>query len=95
MITMLHRIHWTQQDKEQDKTLKSPQRVATEPHKAQTYQNISKTRLLNILKFSPPKKENFQIKSDIFHISAQNIDCWYSLEPPQRGRSNEFPKSMF
>ena len=26
---------------------------------------------------------NFQIKnSDIFHISAQNIDCGYSLEPP-------------
>ena len=22
-------------------------------------------------------------KSDIFHISAQNIDCGYSLEPPQ------------
>ena len=28
------------------------------------------------------KTENFQIKnSDIFHISAQNIDCGYSLEP--------------
>ena len=38
----------------------------------------------NILKILPPKNENFQIKnSDIFHISAQNIDCWYSLEPPQ------------
>ena len=24
-------------------------------------------------------------KSDIFYISAQNIDCWYSLEPPHRG----------
>ena len=30
----------------------------------------------NILKTLQPKKENFQIKvSDIFHISAQNIDC--------------------
>ena len=29
----------------------------------------------NILKIFPPKNENFQIKiSDIFHISAQNID---------------------
>ena len=37
----------------------------------------------NILKISPKKTENFQIKtSDIFHISAQNIDCGYSLEPP-------------
>ena len=42
----------------------------------------------NILKILPPKKkkkkkrENFQIKhSDIFHISAQNIDCGSSLEP--------------
>ena len=37
----------------------------------------------NILKILPPKNENFQIKnSNIFHISAQNIDCGYSLEPP-------------
>ena len=38
----------------------------------------------NILKIFPPKNENFQTKiSDIFHISAQNIDCAYSLEPPR------------
>ena len=38
----------------------------------------------------------FQIKnSDIFHISAQNIDCGYSLEPPRRGGSYEYPQSMF
>ena len=34
-------------------------------------------------------------KSVIFHISAQNIDCGYSLEPPRRGGSNEYPQSMF
>ena len=40
--------------------------------------------------------KNFQIKSsNIFHISAQNIDCGYSLEPPRWGGSNEFPQSMF
>ena len=33
--------------------------------------------------------------SDIFPISAQNIDCVYSLEPPQGGGSNEYPQSMF
>ena len=33
--------------------------------------------------------------SDIFHISAQNIDCGYSLEPPRQGGSNEYPQSMF
>ena len=33
--------------------------------------------------------------NDNFHISAQNIDCGYSLEPPQRGGSNEYPQCMF
>ena len=47
-------------------------------------------------KFYNPKKENFQIKkSEIFHISSQNINCGYSLEPPRRGGSNEYPQSMF
>ena len=39
--------------------------------------------------------ESFEIKSDIFYISAQNIDCGYSLEPPHQGGSNEYPQSMF
>ena len=33
--------------------------------------------------------------SDIFHIIAQNLGCGYSLEPPRRGGSNEYPQSMF
>ena len=46
--------------------------------------------------FSPVKIENFQWKMfDIFLIFAQNIDCGYTLEPPRRGRSNEYPQSMF
>ena len=50
----------------------------------------------NRLKILTPKNENFKIKnSDIFHISTQNIDCGYLLEPPQRGSSNEYPQSMF
>ena len=50
----------------------------------------------NILKILSPKTENFQIKFyDILHISAQNIDCGHSLEPPRRGGSNEYPQSMF
>ena len=28
-------------------------------------------------------------------IFAENIDCGYTLEPPQRGGSNEYPQSMF
>ena len=40
--------------------------------------------------------KNFKIKkSNIFSISAQNLDCGYSLEPPHRGGSNEYPQSMF
>ena len=48
-------------------------------------------------KFHLQKTEIFRIKknSDIFHISAQNIDCGYSLEPPRRGGYNEYPQSMF
>ena len=47
-------------------------------------------------KFYHQKNENFQIKnSDIFHISAPNIECGYSLEPPRQGGSNEYPHSMF
>ena len=52
----------------------------------------------NIMNILTPKNENFQIKnSDIFHVSAQNIDYGYSLEPPRprRGGSNEYPQSMF
>ena len=56
---------------------------------------LQKHAYSNILKISPPKNENFQIKTfDFFHISAQNIDCRYSLEPPRRGDSNEYLQSM-
>ena len=42
------------------------------------------------------KNLKFQIKnSGISHISAQNIDCGCSLEPPRWGGSNEYPESMF
>ena len=41
----------------------------------------------------------FLLKPDknfiFFHISAQNIDCGYSFEPPRRGGSNEYPQAMF
>ena len=60
------------------------------------FDSLRKHAYSNIFKISPPKTENFQIKkSDIFLISAQNIDCGYSLEPPERGGSNECPQSMF
>ena len=50
----------------------------------------------NILRILSPKNENSQMKnSGSFHMSAHNIDCGYSLEPPLRGGSNEYPQSMF
>ena len=59
------------------------------------YVLITKTWLFKYQEILPPKNENVQIKkSDIFHSSAQNIDCVYSLEPPRRGGSNEYPQSM-
>ena len=38
----------------------------------------------------------FQLKNlIIFLIFSQNIDCVYTLEPPCRGGSNEYPHVMF
>ena len=48
------------------------------------------------MKILPLKMKIFRKKnSDIFHISAENIDYVYSLEPPKRGGSNEYPQSVF
>ena len=46
---------------------------------------ITITHLFNYTENFSTKKWKFSDKnSDIFHISAQNIDCGYSLEPPRR-----------
>ena len=74
----------------------SRQRYETRPYHRKSEISLRKHAYSNTLKISLPKTENFQIKkSDIFHNSAQNIDCGYSLEPPRRGGSNEYPQSMF
>ena len=57
---------------------------------------ITKTHLFKYIENVTTKNWKFSDKnSEIFHISAQNIDCGYSLEPPRRGCSNEYPQSMF
>ena len=59
---------------------------------------MTKTHLYN---FDPLKPHFYIVKLGfpgvyiIFLISAQNIDCGYSLEPPRQGGSNEYPQSMF
>ena len=60
--------------------------------------NITKTYLYT---FDPLKPHFYIVKLGftgvyiIFLISAQNIDCGYSLEPPYWGGSNEYSQSMF
>ena len=57
---------------------------------------ITKTRLFKYTEnFTTKYCQFLDTNSDIFHISARNIDCGYSLEPPRRGGSNEYPQSMF
>ena len=59
---------------------------------------ITKTCLYN---FDPLKPHFYIVKLGFtgvyinFLISAQNIDCGYSLEPPRRGGSYDYPQSMF
>ena len=52
-----------------------------------------KTRLFKYIENFTSKKGKFseKKKTEIFHISAQNIDCGYSLEPPHLGGSNKYP----
>ena len=58
-------------------------------------ETLRKQAYSNVKKISPPKTRNFHIKnSDIFYISVQNIDRGFSLEPPRRGGSNEYPQSL-
>ena len=58
---------------------------------------ITETRLFKYIEnFTTKKGIFFFIKTSyIFHISVQNIDCGYSLEPPLRGGSNEYTQSLF
>ena len=54
---------------------------------------LPKTRLFKHIEISPPKFSGKN--SDIFHISAQNIDCGYSLEPHRQSGSNGYSQSSF
>ena len=68
-----------------------------EEKQKEIFKVITKTCLNN---FDPLKPHFYIVKLGftgvyiIFLISAQNIDCGYSLEPPRRGGSNEYPQSI-
>ena len=54
------------------------------------------TRLLKYIENFTTKTRKFSDKnSDNFHISDQNVDCWYLSEPSQRSDSNEYSQSVF
>ena len=72
------------------------ERILDSPARMQSF--ITKTCLYNF----DPLAHHFYIAKlgftwvyIIFLISAQNIDCGYSSEPPRQGGSNEYPQSMF
>ena len=65
---------------------------------------ITKTRLFKYTRNFTTEKWKFSDKNIdffffffffFFQISVHITDCGYSLEPPRRGGSNEYPKSMF
>ena len=62
--------------------------------------NITKTRIY-MYKFDPHKPHFCIVKLGLQGYTLfilfllENIDCGYSLEPPRRGGSNEYPQSMF
>ena len=59
---------------------------------------IAQTWLYNFVPLKPlfyVVKLGFTGVCIIFIISAQKHRLWYSLEPPRRGGSNEYPQSMF
>ena len=59
--------------------------------------DITKTRLFKYMENFTSTNWKISNKKNwyIFHISAQNIDCGYSLEPPLRGGSNEYHNLCF
>ena len=58
--------------------------------------NITKTRLFKYtLNFTTKKWKFSDKKFWYFFLFLLKIDYGYSLEPPRRGGSNEYPKSMF
>ena len=70
--------------------------IFMKPDRKEKKPSITKTCLFKYTEnFITKNKKKSDKNSDIFHISGQNIDFSYLLEPPRRGGSNEYPYSMF
>ena len=89
--------HQTGSHEEQIKTNQTPHmKQMTHKEELQRRKHLTKHAYSNKLTNSPPKTGKFSNKnSAIFHSSAQNIGCRYSLEPHCQGGSKECPQSMF
>ena len=63
----------------------------------QTFRFITRTCLFKYIENFTTKKWKISDKKFwyFFIFLFKNIDCGCSLEPPQRGGSNEYPQSMF
>ena len=96
---ILSEVIYSEYDFAQNLWLRSEYVSTQNFHWAKWYTNVLHYENMPIQiyrKFHLQKMKIFRKKnSDIFHISAQNIDCGYPLEPPLRGGSNEYPQSMF
>ena len=58
--------------------------------------NITKTCLFKYTEKFVTKKWNFSDKKFWYFLYfCSKHRLWYSLEPPRRGGSNEYPQSMF
>ena len=64
------------------------------------WESITKTGLY-MYSFEPLKPHFYTAKLRLtgvyinYLVSAQNVNCGYLLEPPQRGGFNKYPQSMF
>ena len=82
--------------KKQQQTNQKPKKQNTHTHThtnliARQCEHYKNMPIQIYWKFYHQKQWKFSYKnSDMFHISAQNIDCGYSLKPPRRGGSNEY-----
>ena len=64
--------------------------LSTKLHKKVTLRKLAHAIYRDF--FSKTNIENFIGKNvDIFYIFVQNIDCGYTLKPPNRSGSNEYP----
>ena len=56
-----------------------------------SYKHYENTPMQHTAIFHARKNDNFHLNL----IIAQNIDCGYTLEPPQSSSSNEYPQCIF